>query len=306
MKSLFTLVRWKNLLIILLTELIMKYALMDNFFAENGLEYRMSTSLFWMLALSSIFIAAGGYVLNDQMDEEIDSYQTANKVLPVQHFSEQQLRRLVYALNILGIIFSFTAAVMVKNVGLAAVQLFVMAMLYGYANFFKCTKLLGNAIIALLTALVPFLIWIYTVYDVYSHGFMFSYPLRWMHFSLAFYAVFAFLLNFVRELVKDKEDAEADLAGQCRTWAATTQEIYLKILSVSILFVVILTIALYQYLFEGSIGYRLYFTIISVILLAFLFPKLMKATSTKDYHQLSNLLKLVMLIGLLAPLILYF
>ena len=79
--SFFTLIRWKNLIIILLTELIIKYSLIDYFLYSAGLNYRMSGELFFSLVLSSLFIAAAGYIINDIEDIEIDRVNANNRPL---------------------------------------------------------------------------------------------------------------------------------------------------------------------------------------------------------------------------------
>jgi len=299
------LIRWKNLLIILLTEIIIKYALIDYFLISSGLSYSMSNSLFTILALSSIFIAAAGYIINDIEDVEIDKYNNSKRPLVDGKISIKTAKILMYAFNIIGIILSFAAATIIKNPSLASFQLLIMALLYGYSVSLKCKKIIGNIIIAFITASVPFLIWIYTIYDVLGRSIMFSYEIRWMHLSVFFFIIFSFLSNWIRELVKDKEDAEADISKSCNTWAASVSENSFKGLIIVLLILFDISIAYFQVNFEGPINFRIAFSIIPAIVLIIVIPKVIKAKSIQDYHKLSNTMKGLMLVGLLTPILLW-
>jgi len=301
----FTLIRWKNLLIILLTEVIIKYALIDYFLDSNGLAYRMSGELFTALVLSSIFIAAAGYILNDIQDIEIDKINSNNRPLANGKVSVNTAKRLMYGFNIAGMIFAFYSAFLIRNPSLASFQLLIMALLYGYSISFKCTKLIGNIIIALITASVPLLIWIFTIYDILAKSIMFSYEIRWMHLSVFFFIIFAFLTNWIRELIKDKEDANADISKSCNTWAASISSKSLKGLLIVLFIILETNIALYQIYFNGPSGFITGFSVIAGIIIAIAIPKLIKAESTEDYHKLSNIMKGIMLLGLLTPLLLW-
>jgi 4-hydroxybenzoate polyprenyltransferase len=305
MTAFFTLIRWKNLLIILLTELIIKYALIDYFLYSNGLAYRMNVELFVSLVLSSIFIASAGYILNDIQDVEIDKVNANNRPLANGKIKVKTAKSLMYAFNIAGMIFAFYSAFLIKNPSLASFQLLIMALLYGFSISLKCKKLVGNIIIAFITASVPLLIWIYTIYDILAKSIMFSYEIRWMHLSVFFFMIFAFLTNWIRELIKDKEDAEADISKSCNTWAATVSSKSLKGLLIVLFIILETNIASYQFYFRGPSSFIIGFSVIAGIIIAIAIPKLIKTESAEDYHKLSNTMKGIMLLGLLTPLLLW-
>jgi len=299
------LIRWKNLIIILLTEIIIKYALIDFFLSSAGFEYRMSGILFLLLVLSSIFIAAAGYIINDIEDIEIDKFNDNEKPLVKGNISIKTAKFLLYAFNIIGVILSLGSAVIIKNPSLASLQLLIMALLYGYSISYKCKKIIGNVIIALTTASVPFLIWIYTIYDVLGKSIMFTYDLRWMHISISFYILFAFILNWIRELIKDKEDTEADKSRNCTTWAASTKTSSFKGLVIVLMIIFSIVLVGYQLIFPISIYYRGSVISILIIMLFFGLPLIAKANNSEDYYKLSNIIKLIMLLGLLTPILLW-
>jgi len=303
--SFFTLIRWKNLIIILLTELIIKYSLIDYFLYSAGLSYRMNSELFFYLVLSSIFIAAAGYIINDIEDIDIDKVNANNRPLINGGISLKTAKTLMYSFNIAGIIFAFYSAYLIKNPSLASFQLLIMALLYGYSISLKCKKLIGNIIIAFITASVPLLIWIYTIYDVLAKSIMFTYEIRWMHLSIFFFFTFAFLTNFVRELIKDKEDAKADVSTSCNTWSATVSKKSFKGLIIVLLIMLEVSIASYQINFEGNNYFKIGLTIVLIIVIIIAIPKIIKSKSTKDYHNISNIMKGIMLLGILTPLLLW-
>lgn len=303
--SFFTLIRWRNLIIILLTELIIKYSLIDYFLFSAGLNYRMSSELFFSLVLSSIFIAAAGYIINDIEDIEIDRVNANNRPLVNGGISLNTAKALMYSFNIAGMIFAFYSAFLIKNPSLASFQLLIMALLYGYSISLKCKKIIGNIIIAFITASVPILIWIYTIYDILGKSVMFSYEIRWMHLSIFFFFMFAFLTNFVRELIKDKEDAKADISSSCNTWSATVSEKSFKGLIIILLILLEGSIASYLINFEGNSIFRIGLTIVLIIVIIIAIPRINKSKSTKDYHNLSNTMKGIMLLGVLTPLLLW-
>ncbi len=299
------LIRWKNLLIILLTELIIKYALIDFFLSKAGLEYRMSSMLFIFLVFSSIFIAAAGYIINDIEDIEIDRVNSINRPLVNGKFSIKFAKVLMYSFNILGVIFAFLSAFLIKNPSLASFQLLIMALLYGYSVQYKCKKLLGNIIVSITTASVPLLIWIYTIYDILAKSIMFTYELRWMHISIAFFIFFAFTTNIIRELIKDKEDTRADKSKNCITWAGSVETRKFKSLVILLAIIFTLFLIIYQITFPFSIYYKAVFSIIVLVLLFYTLPLIIRARGSKDYRKLSNIIKMIMIIGILAPLLLY-
>ena len=65
------LVRWPNLLIIFVTQYFTAI-----FLAEAGIPFRhvVTDPYFFLLCLSTVLIAAGGYIINDYYDIKIDDY----------------------------------------------------------------------------------------------------------------------------------------------------------------------------------------------------------------------------------------
>ncbi len=85
----FKLIRWKNLIMIALVQYLVKYALLLPFFESHGVVTTLKPLGFTILVLATIFIAAGGYIINDIYDIEIDKVNKPNKVIVGKAISEK-------------------------------------------------------------------------------------------------------------------------------------------------------------------------------------------------------------------------
>jgi 4-hydroxybenzoate polyprenyltransferase len=262
-------------------------------------------AVFILLALSSLAIAAAGYVYNDIIDLKIDRINKPKRVLVKGTISVKTAKVLYYALTIIGLILAIVSAISVRCMALISIQLLVIVVLYLYSKFFKCGRIIGNLAIAFVLFLVPILIWIYTIYSLRYQGFDFQISLKWMNYSVLFFAFFAGLANLIREIIKDKEDSGADLACGCRTWAAQVSVTNLKITLIGLLLILILSIGFFQYIFPISIPFKLSFGIIILIILSLVVPKLIGSHKAKDFLYLSVLMKIIMVIGVLSPVLLW-
>ncbi len=298
--------RWKNLLIILLTEFAIKYGLFDFFFSSLGLSYRMSNELFIIIALSSILIAAGANIHNDIQDIEIDSQGKPERPIPSGKISISTAKNMMIIMNIAAVVLSFASAIIVHHISLAIFQLTIIILLYAYSKTLKCSKIIGNIAVSLSIAAVPILIWIYTIYDTNNQGLMFSYELRWMHISTVFFAGFAFLSNLIREVIKDRHDAQEDSLNNCHTWAAGISIGRFRTLIVLLSAILIIFIALYQWYFPIEPLYRFLFFIPQILIIVLLIPSTFLVKNKAQLSKLSSFIKIIMLSGLMLPLALMF
>ena len=122
------------------------------------------------------------------------------------------------------------------------------------------------------------------------------------------YAAFAFISSLIREAIKDIEDLQGDQKYGCRTmpiaWGVNATKVYVAVWLVVILaLLVILQIYVFRFEWWWAMAYSIVFIITPFILLFF---RLFKAQTQKDYHQLSNWTKLIMLSGILSMIFFYF
>ncbi len=152
---------------------------------------------FHLLVLSTVLIAAGGYIINDYFDIKIDRINKPHRVWIGKTISRRSAL-LTHQ------IFSGLAILLVFPLGWKAVgiHIFSTGLLWLYASGFKKKPFIGNFVVALLTALV-----IAEVAIIYSPANRLIYM----------YAVFAFFINLIREIVKDMEDIRGDEHHGART-----------------------------------------------------------------------------------------
>lgn len=139
--------------------------------------------------LSALLICAGGMVINDFFDAEIDKKLHPDKPIPSGKISKSTALHFSIFLFATGILLGFLASFSNFLIGVAFSLLLVV-----YSGPIKKLKFLGNFIVASATAVTLF-------FGAALSG----------NFSAVFpFAAMAFLANYGRELTKDLEDLEAD------------------------------------------------------------------------------------------------
>lgn len=122
------------------------------------------------------------------------------------------------------------------------------------------------------------------------------------------YAGFAFIITLIREAIKDMEDIEGDERYGCRTmpvvWGIPATKVYVAVWLI-VLLAVLVAIQVYIVRFQWWLPI-IYSVILVIFPLAYLFYKLFKASTRQDFHYLSNIIKGVMLAGILSMGFFYF
>ncbi len=300
----FKLVRWPNLLITALTMCLVHHCIL-------GL---LSTLAFTLLVISMVLIQAGGYVINDIFDVEIDAINKPKKLIVGKVFTEKQSNLFYIVLTIIGLGCGLAASLMANGrnfITIFACLILLACFLYSYSSRYKKKLIVGNLIVSLSVALAVFLPWLFQILSMLGDREMLLENQEWMHVTLhivLIYTAFAFLMTFIREIVKDMQDVEGDGRSHCRTipiiWGMNVAQIIVIILSF-VTCVMIWNAASY---FDGLgfriIYYMLYASGFLVILvtgnnLMSLFSDKSLRTE-KQFHLQSMWLKLSMLIGVLS------
>lgn len=124
------------------------------------------------------------------------------------------------------------------------------------------------------------------------------------------YAGFAFIISLIREVVKDMEDIEGDRRFGCKTMPIVlglnaTKVFVLVWLTVLIVALIIVQLYVLQFGWWFWLS-ALYCFVLIVAPLIWIFRKLIPAQTTENYHKISSVVKLVMLMGILSMLFFYF
>ncbi len=275
MKTILVLIRWKNLLIIGLTLLALRYFSVSN--------YALSSALFGLLMLGNILIAAAGNIINDILDYNIDKINKPKQIIIHQKMPIRTAWFLYFGSNILAIFIGFWIA------NIFILSLFVVAILwlFLYSKYFKKMPLIGNLSIAFLCSLIILEFWWIEQSHINE---------KWQTI-LGFYAVFAFIATWIRELTKDFEDLKGDHLGGCQTlpiwWGKRKAFFLLKTLLVGLFFILLIEIYFfYQQDLTSAIVYSTIFLVLPILL----FIQLLNHTA---YSKLSQLLKYYLLSGLI-------
>ena len=193
-----TLVRWPNLLIMLLCLALVRAGLL-----LPGVPWRTSllNPRFGLLVLAALLVAAAGYIINDYYDVKIDAINRPDRLV----IGRVVGRRMAMLIHVLLSSAGVGLAGWLHPV-LGAVTLGTALLLWGYSARFKRVALVGNVSIATLTAALVLL-----------PELQLQLARNEAHSVVWPYALAAFLLTVVREIVKDVEDMRGDAQHSCRT-----------------------------------------------------------------------------------------
>lgn len=231
------------------------------------------------LSLSTVMIAAGGYIINDYYDVKIDLINKPERVVIGKTISRRYAILLHTVLSMSGVFLG-----LLLNWKIGVVNFFSAFLLWWYSNFLKRQPFVGNLAIALLTGISI------AILSILYHG-------KGMT-TIMIYSLFAFFITLVREIIKDIEDLKGDDTFGCRTlpivWGVRKTKNLVYILTAAFIFIVILidqTVeALPMYYFAGFL----------FLPIAWMIIRLYRADTRQDFYDLSVLCKVIMLLGIFS------
>lgn len=283
----FKLIRLQNLFIILFTQAMIRLFLLpvENYFV-SGVFFIFFEKIFWLVSLSTIFIAIAGYIINDYYDVKIDMINRPHTVIIGKELHRRWAIFLNIFFNLFGLFLAFLVGFKVGVITLASAVL-----LWWYSNNLKRKPLLGNLAIAILTAMTILLMW-----------FAYPYPAdldlllaKDITEKIMIFALFAFFITLIRELVKDMEDVKGDHVFGCKTlpivWGIRRSK------NVGYVFVATFLVLLWATFFTYRSGFVLYLLGVIFPLMCFFVYKLKNADRKKDFYFLSQFCKMVMILG---------
>ena len=145
----FQVIRWKNLLIVALAHLLSWYCIIHQ---EMGLGFSwLALGHLSLLSLATMLIAGAGNIINDYYDVKIDAVNKPNAIIVNRYISRRHAMFLHTVLNLV-------ALMIVAMAAWYLVPLFggVAFLLWWYSNRLKQLPLVGNIVVAFLTALGVF------------------------------------------------------------------------------------------------------------------------------------------------------
>lgn len=307
------LVRWQNLVIIFLTQLFAWGCVIVPMNHYSPVPLVLTLNSFLLLSMSTVLIAAAGYIINDYFDIKIDIINRPEKLI-LEKRIPSKLAILVHAiLNIVGIMLALIVARRAGHYSFVGIQLLCTLLLWLYSTTFKRQFVSGNVVVSILTALTILTLMLYETairYYLYKEFFVYAGDALipnpvWV---LGTYAYFAFMLTWMREIVKDMEDFKGDAEQGCVTmpikWGLLRSARFTQLLG--LLAVTPLVIGAVKLLKEQWYVLGIY------VLLGLAAPILLwmyhlpKAATTSHYGKESRYLKIIMLLGIVSLIIYYF
>jgi 4-hydroxybenzoate polyprenyltransferase len=306
----FRLMRWPNLVFIIITQLLFYFCVYIPLLKEQP--HQQIPFLFFLLIIASVCIAAAGYIINDYFDIRIDAINKPNRIIINKFIKRRWAIVWHWILSAIGILISVYISYKIKVWPIAIINLLCVFALWFYSTTFKKKLLIGNLMIAALTAWVILVLYLFVGADLFSlKGFQENsenFNVRRLFKFTLLYACFAFITTLIREVIKDLEDMEGDRKYDCNTmpiaWGVPATKVFVGVWIV----VTIAALAIVQ-LYAWQSGWwfgALYILLLVILPSIFLIRKLTKASSSADYHTLSNIIKLIMLFGTSSMLLLKF
>lgn len=277
--SMFSVIRGYNIFIIILAQYLASVYILAHHLPLR--EVVLDTNLL-MLVLASAAAIAGGYIINNFYDSEKDLINRPQKTMLDRLVSQNTKLSFYFVLN-------FVAVILASYVSFRAV-LFFSAYIFGiwfYSHKLKKLPFIGNLTSAILTITPFFVIFVY--YKNFE-------PVIFVH------ALFLFLIISMRELTKDLENIKGDLVQNYKTIPVVYGEKASKQMLTLLTALTLIPAVLLIYKFQvGKMSYYFYF---SILLLLFFQAMLWKSNSKKQYVILHNILKFIIVSGVLSiPLI---
>ncbi|HLY70536.1 MAG TPA: geranylgeranylglycerol-phosphate geranylgeranyltransferase [Puia sp.] len=303
----FRLIRWNNLIFIIITQFLFYYFIILPSFADqpdSGLKNNLAPFYFYLLCVSSVMIAAAGYIINDYFDLNIDRVNKPNKLVVEKIIKRRWTILWHWILSGIGVIIGAYISWKIHNPIIVLSDFACALLLWFYSTTFKRKLMIGNIIVSLLTAWVIMVLYFCEFSnDIFLHPVYHQVLSRIFKFAVL-YAGFAFIISLVREVVKDIEDMEGDAAYNCRTmpilWGINVSKIFAATwLIVLIASLIIIQFYVLQYRWWWAV---LYCSLLIVLPLLFVMRNLYRASTVSDYHNLSNFIKIIMITGVLSML----
>ena len=297
-KDFLNFIRWKNLLIIALVMLLIKFVLFEKF----ELNVALDTFHYGLLTLSTLCLAIAGYIINDIYDIKADRINKPARLYVGRKISRRSAYSLFIGFNSVGLLLGMYLSYHVGHTSYFIIYVITSLLLYQYAKYLKKKFLLGNLIVAFIVFLSIVLPLVFDLLPVTSK---LNEASQMVAFRLVtVFAFFGFLMTLVREIVKDMEDLKGDLEIQVRSLPVVLGMGRTKGIVLGTVLILFLAILFFAYmLLEHDLYASLYMSAFVALPMLYFVYVFWKANDKKELHKSSGVLKIVMLLGILTILL---
>ncbi|MDI9311473.1 MAG: geranylgeranylglycerol-phosphate geranylgeranyltransferase [Limnohabitans sp.] len=289
------LIRYKNLFLIALMQVIIVFL----FLKIQNIEVALADWQFALLVVATVCIAAGGYIINDINDQETDAKNKKNGNIVGKTISEAAAYNLYVGFTFTGVASGFYLSRLIYRPNFVLVFILCAALLYIYATSLKQILIVKNIIVALMLSISILIVGLFEIFPATADDNRMKMTLV---MSVLFdFATIAFIINFIREIVKDIEDVEGDSIQGIKTLpiAIGIEKTKKIVFGLSFVPLVCIIYYVYNYLFQLTYATGFIFLFLLGPLIYFTI-NLWTAQSKKEYSHLSTILKLIIFFGILA------
>lgn len=168
-----------------------------------------------LLIFSTVIIAAAGNMINDYFDIKADRINKPQKLIISKYMKKRWAIVLHWGLNVVAVLISIYLSLKYGSLLFVFIHILSMNLLWFYSTYFKKKLLIGNVIIAFLTALVPLLsVWFFKILNESSLPYNPFQSNTWStkldYSAIYFLTLCAFIQNLAREISKDIQDISGD------------------------------------------------------------------------------------------------
>ena len=312
LNNIFKIIRWKNLIILSLSQIFIKFFFIDFFIQKD----QLLNENFVILLIITILIAASGYIVNDIYDYNLDQINKPEKVVLGKFLKSRDAIIIYIMFNCLAIVLSIFLCMKIEQEIYILGFLFIIYSLWLYSKKLKKYKTIGNILIAFFISLSILNVPLFSYKNILSDDRFFVFLI------ISIFSVLAFLINVKREIIKDIEDIEGDKIHKVKSLPiifGTKKSKLVTIIIGIILMFAISSLITFQILILRSdllldvggnqfsnpqIWGANYISIIYmfIILIMFFYVELLilNATTKTNFTKASKLLKYLMLLSLLS------
>jgi 4-hydroxybenzoate polyprenyltransferase len=303
-----------NLIIVAFTMVVTRYVVVLPMARKAGLgiEPNMSHGQFALVVLVAILLTAAGNIINDYFDQRVDQINKPERVIVGKRIKRRVAIVLHQFFNLIALVISILICSDHNYFWPVLIPISVATLLWFYSPLLKKKWLVGNITVACCTALVPF--WA-AVFDV--HYMAIKYVDQWIdgqavlnriQLVVLIICIASFLLNLIREALKDAEDMPGDASGDYQTlplvsglqstirYAQAVLGIYLTLM---------VFLAMRPVLqFQSNKGHLIIFLALVIIPGIVSFVLISRCREKNSFTQASASIKWLMLLGLFAVIVL--
>ncbi len=303
----FKMIRWPNLMMIVLSMTLLLVLLIKPGLGLTN-QIGMNFPEFVLLVAAVLLTAMGGFVINDLKDLQTDAVNKPGKNPFEQFFTPKQGMLFYWIFSLGGILAGTWLSFWLGKGSYSLIFVLTAGLLWFYAARYQCQVLMGNLVVAFLSALSFGLVWLYELMALLGQSVQVDRNvLMTVNWLVLIYMGFAFLVSLMREVVKDMEDVEGDQQTGCLTLPVAYGMKKAKNIALIVNLLGMFASFGFQWFFYKN-GFNVLFLFFFLVdmLFGLILLKLINASRKEHFSLLSLWIKLLMVAGVLSMGLFYF